>query len=561
MWLAAVWRQMGAPENVRLVELGPGRGTIDARRAAGGASVVPGFPRRDRAASGRDQPGAAAACSSSALEALDVPVLWHAALDDVAGGPEHHHRQRVHRCAAGASGGQAGRWLARARRRSRRRRQSALRRRRASRCRTSRPALPRGLRQSPDGSIFEWRPDRIALEIGRRVRIRRRGADRRLRSRQAGLGDTLQAVAGHAYADPLARAGRGRSHRPCRFRGAGAKRGKHRRRVHGPHSAARFPAAGSASTSARPRSRPARRATRRCEIELAAGAPDRDWRAGHGRVVQGACHRRPESSVPLPGFDDAAMMIEADTLALDRHPPRLLHARRRRFRAASMRASMAASARTTTAAHVAENRARMAAARRRRAEPLSDRLPDPLAAGRGRRRRRGRREAGPAPTPSSRACGRSRSASPPPIADRSCLPTRRPASSAPRMPAGAARSRGVVEATVEAMERLGAERGHIRAALGPMIRQPITKSAPISSPALTPKIRPAHRFFAPAARDGHAMFDLAGYIGARLTPGRHPPCRGPRSLHLCRSRSGFSASAAPPIAAKPTTAATSTPSR
>jgi copper oxidase (laccase) domain-containing protein len=38
---------------------------------------------------------------------------------------------------------------------------------------------------------------------------------------------------------------------------------------------------------------------------------------------------------------------------------------------------------------------------------------------------------------------------------------------------------GVIEATVEAMERLGAERGQIRAALGPMIRKPITRSAPI----------------------------------------------------------------------------------
>ena len=28
LWLAAVWRQMGAPENIRLVELGPGRGTL-----------------------------------------------------------------------------------------------------------------------------------------------------------------------------------------------------------------------------------------------------------------------------------------------------------------------------------------------------------------------------------------------------------------------------------------------------------------------------------------------------------------------------------------------------
>jgi NADH dehydrogenase [ubiquinone] 1 alpha subcomplex assembly factor 7 len=36
LWMAAVWQQMGSPENVRVVELGPGRGTlmIDAVRAA-----------------------------------------------------------------------------------------------------------------------------------------------------------------------------------------------------------------------------------------------------------------------------------------------------------------------------------------------------------------------------------------------------------------------------------------------------------------------------------------------------------------------------------------------
>src|ERR1051326_1477161 len=42
LWLASVWQQLGAPENIRLVELGPGRGTmlIDAVRAA---KTVPGF--------------------------------------------------------------------------------------------------------------------------------------------------------------------------------------------------------------------------------------------------------------------------------------------------------------------------------------------------------------------------------------------------------------------------------------------------------------------------------------------------------------------------------------
>src|ERR1700685_1254103 len=85
LWLAAVWRQMGAPENIRLIELGPGRGTLilDALRAA---RVVKGFREaivlhlveNTRALQNRHQQG---------LEGLDVPALCHAPLDDVPAGP------------------------------------------------------------------------------------------------------------------------------------------------------------------------------------------------------------------------------------------------------------------------------------------------------------------------------------------------------------------------------------------------------------------------------------------------------------------------------------------
>jgi YfiH family protein len=75
---------------------------------------------------------------------------------------------------------------------------------------------------------------------------------------------------------------------------------------------------------------------------------------------------------------------------------------------------------------------------------------------------------------------------------------------------------GVVEATVAAMEGLGAARSRMTAAIGPMIRQP---SYEVGED-LIARFRAADadnaRFFAPAARAGHAMFDLAGYIAARL---------------------------------------------
>jgi len=76
---------------------------------------------------------------------------------------------------------------------------------------------------------------------------------------------------------------------------------------------------------------------------------------------------------------------------------------------------------------------------------------------------------------------------------------------------------GVIEATVEAMERLGAARGQIRAVIGPMIRQPNYEVGADLIARFTAEDPASNRFFATAARQNHAMFDLAGYIGARLT--------------------------------------------
>ena len=113
LWAAAVWRMMGAPENVRLVELGPGRGTMmgDALRAATGGA---GLSHRPCVHLVEISP-ALQQLQRETLERLGVPMLWHKALDEVPDGPGHHPRQRILRRAAGASGDQAGRRLARAR--------------------------------------------------------------------------------------------------------------------------------------------------------------------------------------------------------------------------------------------------------------------------------------------------------------------------------------------------------------------------------------------------------------------------------------------------------------
>ena len=76
---------------------------------------------------------------------------------------------------------------------------------------------------------------------------------------------------------------------------------------------------------------------------------------------------------------------------------------------------------------------------------------------------------------------------------------------------------GIVEATIEAMERLGAEHSEIRAALGPMIRQENYEVGPDFIARFAAEDAASNRFFAPAPRNGHALFDLAGYIGERLT--------------------------------------------
>jgi purine-nucleoside/S-methyl-5'-thioadenosine phosphorylase / adenosine deaminase len=75
---------------------------------------------------------------------------------------------------------------------------------------------------------------------------------------------------------------------------------------------------------------------------------------------------------------------------------------------------------------------------------------------------------------------------------------------------------GVVEATLAAMERLGAARSRIATALGPMIRQPNYEVGPELVARFTEAAADNARFFQPSPRPGHALFDLAGLIVAKL---------------------------------------------
>ncbi|MBR0693781.1 peptidoglycan editing factor PgeF [Bradyrhizobium lablabi] len=75
---------------------------------------------------------------------------------------------------------------------------------------------------------------------------------------------------------------------------------------------------------------------------------------------------------------------------------------------------------------------------------------------------------------------------------------------------------GVLESTIDAMEKLGADRGGIVAAIGPLIRQ---ESYEVGSEFVERFIEADAEngvFFIPGERRGHAMFDLAGFIRMRL---------------------------------------------
>jgi YfiH family protein len=75
---------------------------------------------------------------------------------------------------------------------------------------------------------------------------------------------------------------------------------------------------------------------------------------------------------------------------------------------------------------------------------------------------------------------------------------------------------GILESAVEAMERLGARRDRIVAAIGPTI----SRNAYEVGTEFIERFQTAdianRRFFYPAAKPGHAYFDLPAYVGARL---------------------------------------------
>ncbi len=201
LWAASAWRQIGSPENVRLVELGPGRGSmmLDALRAV---RVVPEFRRAIVVHLVEISP-ALEERQRQALSGVDVPAYWHTALEQVPDGPtiilanEFFDALPVHQAVMCVDG-----WHERVVKIDEEGEMQF------SIARDPIPLfeqlLPKGMTEAQIGEIFEWRADQVALELGRRV-VRNNGAALVIDYGHtlSKTGDTLQAVGSHDYADPL----------------------------------------------------------------------------------------------------------------------------------------------------------------------------------------------------------------------------------------------------------------------------------------------------------------------------------------------------------------------
>ncbi|HML11863.1 MAG TPA: SAM-dependent methyltransferase [Xanthobacteraceae bacterium] len=205
LWAVAVWQMMGAPAPVALVELGPGRGTLmaDALRAARAAPafaaalevhLVETSPHLQR----RQQ---------EALAALDVPISWHPAFAAVPRRPlivianEFFDALPVHQAVKTPRGwhermvgvGADGQLT------------FALHPDPLPGFATIAPEVAAS---APAGAVYEWRSGGPIDEIASRV-AKDGGAALVIDygHGEGALGETLQAVGRHGFADPLATPG------------------------------------------------------------------------------------------------------------------------------------------------------------------------------------------------------------------------------------------------------------------------------------------------------------------------------------------------------------------
>ena len=201
LWAAAVWKSMGMPDPVRLIELGPGRGTMmaDILRAI---RVLPSFYQAVSVHLVEINP-ALVDRQRETLRGVKSSVNWHDMIDNVAEGPaivlanEFFDALPVHQVIRQSHGwhervvdiSASGQLVFTA---------------------AEEPLkhfdllLPPLVRAAPVGAIFEWRPTKEIMRIARRLRNQGGAAliidYGHVRS---DAGDTFQAISRHSFTDPL----------------------------------------------------------------------------------------------------------------------------------------------------------------------------------------------------------------------------------------------------------------------------------------------------------------------------------------------------------------------
>ena len=206
LWCAERWQSLGAPDPFNLLELGPGRGTlmVDALRAGG---AVPGFDWAARVQLVETSPVLRAAQETNlARQRPGRPVDWHDSIADLPPGPtiavaneffDALPIRQFQRCEDGwherMVGCEAGRLCLQ-----------------LDPGATPSAPLTAGIQQAPIGAIVEISPARSGamaelaqslLEHGGAALIIDYGHG------ESAVGDTLQAIRGHAFTDILAEPG------------------------------------------------------------------------------------------------------------------------------------------------------------------------------------------------------------------------------------------------------------------------------------------------------------------------------------------------------------------
>lgn len=200
LWAAAVWKAMGMPNPVRLIELGPGRGTMmaDMLRAI---RVLPSFYQAVTVDLVEINP-ALIERQQETLRGVKQ-VGWHESIEHIDGGPaivlanEYFDALPVHQVIRKQDGwhervvgiSDNGQLVF-----------SAA----PEPLRHFDLLLPKLVRAAPVGAIFEWRPTHEIMRIARRVRVHGGAAliiD--YGHVRTDAGDTFQAISRHSFTDPL----------------------------------------------------------------------------------------------------------------------------------------------------------------------------------------------------------------------------------------------------------------------------------------------------------------------------------------------------------------------